>query len=71
MSKELYERFMRVFYLLAQCDSDIAVEFAGVVELIIREEKTFFEVMTDDETDVDIKLALAYLEEQLKEGKDT
>lgn len=71
MSKELYERFMRVFYLLAQCDSDIAVEFAGVVETIIREEKTFFEVMTDDETDVDIKLALAYLEEQLKEGKDT
>lgn len=70
MSKELYERFMRVFYLLAQCDSDIAVEFAGVVELIIRGETSFFEVMTSDE-DVDIKLALAYLEEQLKEGKNT
>ena len=70
MSKELYERFMRVFYLLAQCDSDIAVEFAGVVELIIRGETSFSEIMTSDE-DVDIKLALAYLEEQLKEGKDT
>lgn len=68
MNEKIFKRFMRVFYLLAQCDSDIAVEFAGVVETIIREEKTFFEVMTDDETDVDIKLALAYLEDDLKEG---
>lgn len=73
MNEKFFQKFMKVFSLLAEQDDADAVQFAIITDDILQGFIGFEETMSNENGDVNasIRLALAYLENELqKEGTE-